>query len=86
MPADARIQESNPFVEIATHLFLEDLARKVGVAGLNNYLVSLAKNLATAMPRVVGQRRGNERERQPCGTANRSCRPSRRSGLLRSGA
>ncbi|TMA03634.1 MAG: hypothetical protein E6J94_03750 [Methanobacteriota archaeon] len=51
MPADARIQESNPFVEIATHLFLEDLAGKVGVAGLNNYLVSLAKNLATAMPR-----------------------------------
>src|SRR5207249_4092327 len=31
--------------------FLEDLAGKVGVAGLNNYLVSLAKNLATAMPR-----------------------------------
>ena len=51
MPAEARIRESNPFVEIATHLFLEDLAGKVGVAGLNNYLVSLAKNLATAMPR-----------------------------------
>lgn len=50
MPADARMQESNPFVEIATHLFLEDLAGKVGVAGLNNYLVSLAKNLAAAMP------------------------------------
>ena len=43
--------DSNPFVEIATHLFLEDLAGKVGVAGLNNYLVSLAKNLAAAMPR-----------------------------------
>jgi len=43
--------ESNPFVEIATHLFLEDLAAKVGVSGLNNYLVSLAKNLAGAMPR-----------------------------------
>lgn len=42
--------ESNPFVEIATHLFLEDLAAKVGVSGLNNYLVSLAKNLASAMP------------------------------------
>src|SRR5207249_11726861 len=51
MPADARIQESNPFVEIATHLFLEDLAGEVGVAGLNNYLVSLAKNLPRAMPR-----------------------------------
>ena len=43
--------DGNPFVEIATHLFLEDLAGKVGVAGLNNYLVSLAKNLAEAMPR-----------------------------------
>jgi hypothetical protein len=42
---------SNPFVEIATHLFLEDIAGKVGVAGLNNYLVALAKNLAGAMPR-----------------------------------
>jgi hypothetical protein len=51
VPIDARMQESNPFVEIATHLFLEDLAGKVGVAGLNNYLVSLAKNLAEAMPR-----------------------------------
>lgn len=43
--------DSNPFVDIATHLFLEDLAAKVGVAGLNNYLVSLAKNLAQSMPR-----------------------------------
>lgn len=51
MAADARMQDSNPFVEIATHLFLEDLAAKVGVAGLNNYLVSLAKNLAESMPR-----------------------------------
>lgn len=51
MPTDTRMQESNPFVEIATHLFLEDLAAKVGVVGLNNYLVSLAKNLASAMPR-----------------------------------
>src|SRR5207244_4110336 len=42
MPSDARMQDSNPFVEIATHLFLEDLAGKVGVAGLNNYLVSFA--------------------------------------------
>lgn len=50
MAPDTRMPDSNPFVEIATHLFLEDLAGKVGVAGLNNYLVSLAKNLATAMP------------------------------------
>jgi hypothetical protein len=51
VPTDARMQDSNPFVDIATHLFLEDLAGKVGVAGLNNYLVSLARNLAEAMPR-----------------------------------
>lgn len=50
MSADARIPESNPFVDIATHLFLEDIASKVGVVGLNNYLVSLAKNLAGSMP------------------------------------
>lgn len=43
--------ESNPFVEIATHLFLEDIAGKVGIVGLNNYLVSLARNLANAMPK-----------------------------------
>jgi hypothetical protein len=42
--------DSNPFVEVATHLFLEDLATKVGVAGLNNYLVGLAKHLAESMP------------------------------------
>jgi len=47
---EVRLPESNPFVEIATHLFLEDLAAKVGVAGLNNYLVGLAKHLASAMP------------------------------------
>ena len=51
MPAEARMPECNPFVEIATALFLEDLASKVGVPGLYNYLVSLAKNLANAMPR-----------------------------------
>lgn len=50
MPGDVRLPESNPFVEIATHLFLEDIATKVGVAGLNNYLLSLAKNLARSMP------------------------------------
>ncbi len=50
MPAETHMPEANPFVEIATALFLEDLATKVGVPGLNNYLVSLAKNLANAMP------------------------------------
>src|SRR5512137_491619 len=50
MTAEAHMPEANPFVEIATALFLEDLASKVGVAGLNNYLVSLAKNLANTMP------------------------------------
>ncbi len=43
--------ECNPFVEIATALFLEDLATKVGIPGLNNYLVSLAKNLGNTMPK-----------------------------------
>ena len=51
MPRDDRMPESNPFVDVATHLFLEDLAGKVGTAGLNNYLVSLARNLADNMPR-----------------------------------
>ena len=51
MASESRMAESNPFVEIATHLFLEDIAGKVGVAGLNNYLVSLAKNLAHSMPK-----------------------------------
>ncbi|OGS49304.1 MAG: hypothetical protein A3K68_02070 [Euryarchaeota archaeon RBG_16_68_13] len=50
MPPDVGMPDANPFVEIATHLFLEDLAAKVGVGGLNNYLVSLARNLASAMP------------------------------------
>src|SRR2546428_4243868 len=45
-----RVIDSNPFVDIATHLFLEELASKVGVAGLNNYLISLANNLAGSMP------------------------------------
>src|SRR2546428_11149077 len=51
MASESRMPESNPFVEIATHLFLEDIATKVGIAGLNNYLVSLAKNLAGSMPK-----------------------------------
>ena len=45
-----RLIESNPFVDVATHLFLEDIADKQGAAGLNNYLMSLATNLAKAMP------------------------------------
>jgi len=49
-PEHARMPESNPFVDIATHLFLEDLSTKVGTAGLNNYLISLANNLAGNMP------------------------------------
>src|SRR4030067_625824 len=49
-PEHARMPESNPFVDIATHLFLEDLSTKVGTAGLNNYLISLANNLAANMP------------------------------------
>jgi hypothetical protein len=50
MAPEARLPDANPFVEIATHLFLEDIATKVGVAGLHNYLLSLAKNLARSMP------------------------------------
>ena len=42
--------ESNPFVDVATHVFLEDLARTVGIAGLNKYLVGLARTLARAIP------------------------------------
>src|SRR5437899_2484157 len=33
MASESRMPESNPFVEIATHLFLEDIATKVGIAG-----------------------------------------------------
>ncbi len=51
MPAETRMPECNPFVEIATALFLEDLATKVGIPGLHNYLVSLAKNLGNTMPK-----------------------------------
>lgn len=49
-PEHGRMPESNPFVDVATHLFLEDLSSKVGTAGLNNYLISLANNLAGNMP------------------------------------
>ncbi|TLZ52046.1 MAG: hypothetical protein E6K18_03600 [Methanobacteriota archaeon] len=49
-PARDRLIESNPFVDVATHLFLEDIADKQGASGLNNYLMSLATNLAKSMP------------------------------------
>ncbi len=45
-----QLKESNPFVDVATHLFLEDIADKQGAAGLNNYLMSLATSLAKSMP------------------------------------
>ncbi|MCK4443898.1 MAG: hypothetical protein KAW09_05110 [Thermoplasmata archaeon] len=47
---DKQLKESNPFVDVATHLFLEDIADKQGAAGLNNYLMSLATSLARSMP------------------------------------
>ena len=40
----------NPIVDIATYLFLEDIADKQGAAGMNNYLMSLAYSLARSMP------------------------------------
>ncbi len=40
----------NPMVDIATYLFLEDIADKQGAAGMNNYLMSLAYSLARTMP------------------------------------
>jgi hypothetical protein len=48
--AREKLIESNPFVDVATHLFLEDIADKQGASGLNNYLMSLATNLAKSMP------------------------------------
>ncbi len=40
----------NPMVDIATYLFLEDIADKQGASGMNNYLMSLAYSLARTMP------------------------------------
>lgn len=48
--AREELTDSNPFVDVATHLFLEDIADKQGAAGLNNYLMSLATSLAKSMP------------------------------------
>lgn len=48
--AKEELTESNAFVDVATHLFLEDIADKQGAAGLNNYLMSLATSLAQSMP------------------------------------
>jgi len=42
--------QSNPFVDVAAFLFLEDIADKQGEAGMNNYLISLASSLARSMP------------------------------------
>jgi len=42
--------QSNPFVDVAAFLFLEDIADKQGEAGMNNYLISLASSLAKSMP------------------------------------
>jgi hypothetical protein len=44
------LPQSNPFVDVATHLFLEALAEEVGVPGLNNYLRDLSRILARSMP------------------------------------
>jgi len=50
LPIENGMPESNPFVDVATYVFLEDLARTFGTAGLNTYLVGLARTLARAMP------------------------------------
>lgn len=47
---DPYIIESNPFVDVAAFLFLEDIADKQGEGGMNNYLISLASSLAKSMP------------------------------------
>jgi hypothetical protein len=44
------IVQSNPFVDVAAFLFLEDIADKQGEGGMNNYLISLASSLAKSMP------------------------------------
>ncbi len=45
-----KLQPSNPFVDVAAFLFLEDIADKQGEAGMSNYLISLASSLAKSMP------------------------------------
>jgi hypothetical protein len=47
---DSEMVESNPFVDVAAFLFLEDIADKQGEAGMSNYLISLASSLAKSMP------------------------------------
>ena len=44
------VMNSNPFVDVAAFLFLEDIADKQGEAGMSTYLLSLASSLATSMP------------------------------------
>ena len=46
----ATLIANNPFVDVAAHLFLEDIADKQGAAGMNTYLMSLATSLAKSMP------------------------------------
>jgi hypothetical protein len=51
MPIDEnKLTPSNPFVDVAAFLFLEDIADKQGEAGMSNYLISLASSLAKSMP------------------------------------
>jgi len=42
--------ESNPLVDIAGLMFLEDIADKQGDAGVVNYVIGLASSLAKSMP------------------------------------
>jgi hypothetical protein len=50
MTNEQHMIEDNPIVDIATYLFLEDIADKQGAAGMMNYLMSLAYSLARSMP------------------------------------
>ena len=43
-------EESNPFIDDAAFLFLEDIADKQGEGGMASYLISLASSLAKSMP------------------------------------
>jgi len=46
----ARELPTNPFVDVAMILFLEDIAEKQGVEGLLTYMVNQGIALADAMP------------------------------------
>ncbi len=47
---EALAKDSNPFVDVAAFLFLEDIADKQGEGGMASYLISLASSLAKSMP------------------------------------